>query len=49
MTKQVLNIRSIETNRPKFTVLSKKKIIRRFNLKINNWQTSLIDCLKLID
>jgi len=37
-----------KTRRPKSTILSKKKIMNAFNLKINNWKSSLINCLKLI-
>ena len=32
-----------EVKRPKFSITSKQKIINTFNLKINNWDTSLED------
>ena len=35
-----------DVKRPKFSVTSKKKIIDTFNLKINNWNTSLEDYIK---
>ena len=35
-----------DVKRPKFSVTSKQKIIDTFNLKINNWDTSLEDYLK---
>ncbi len=38
-----------KTIRPRYTVLSKKKIINTFELKINKWQSSLIECLKLMN
>ena len=38
-----------KAKRPKFTVLSKKKIMNVFDLKINHWQASLNKCLKLIN
>jgi dTDP-4-dehydrorhamnose reductase len=34
--------------RPKYSILSKDKIKRKFNLKISNWEEALIDFLNIL-